>query len=119
MPLTDIDPATGNSVPIEGQGPVKRYLVRQSIKQLNAAVRVAKRTYYENVMAKTHSQRIWDLVDWTKPRKDQGMESLRMADGSAALEPNDIAGLFQKQFFPERAPPIDMDFVQSIPQQDE
>ncbi|KAJ3550436.1 hypothetical protein NM688_g5079 [Phlebia brevispora] len=86
---------------------------------LRRAIKKAKRDYYERVMAETHSQRIWDLVEWTRPRKDQNYHMLTRPDGSAILDDAETTEAFRQQFFTEKPRDIDPKWVDDLPQQPE
>ncbi|KAJ3527026.1 hypothetical protein NM688_g8183 [Phlebia brevispora] len=84
-----------------------------------AAIKKAKREYYERVMAETHSQRIWDLVEWTRPCKDQNYHMLTRPDGSAILDDAETTETFRQQFFTEKPRVLDPKWVDDLPQQPE
>ena len=50
--------------------------VKVATNKLRGAVRRAKRLFFDGIIAKTHSSRIWDQVEWTRPRRlatDKGL----------------------------------------------
>ena len=50
--------------------------VKVATNKLRGAVRRAKRLFFDGIIASTHSSRIWDQVEWTKPRRlatDKGL----------------------------------------------
>ena len=50
--------------------------VKVATNKLWGAVRRAKCLFFDGIIVKTHSSRIWDQVEWTKPRRlatDKGL----------------------------------------------
>ncbi|KAI0697699.1 hypothetical protein BC835DRAFT_1413551 [Cytidiella melzeri] len=55
--------------------------------RMKGTVRRAKRTFFDGVIAKTNKSRIWDLVEWTKPRRMSSTTGLVDSEGSPIDEP--------------------------------
>ena len=70
-------------------------------------------------MQQTHTQRIWDLVEWTRPRKEPVYHMLHHTDGLVAKTDEESCELFRKQFFPDNPRPIDLSKLDQIPQKPE
>ncbi|KAJ3557877.1 hypothetical protein NM688_g1234 [Phlebia brevispora] len=84
---------------------------------LREVIKKAKCEYYERVIAETHSQRIWDLVEWTHPCKDQNYHMLTCPDGSAILDNAEMTEAFCQQFFTEKPRDINLKWVDDLSQQ--
>lgn len=77
-----------------------------------------KREFFKEILKKTHKSRIWDLVEWTKPRKQGGNIVLTDAEGKPASEPKKVAELLQKQFTSNNKKPVNYDVVNKMEQQE-
>ncbi|KAI0685244.1 hypothetical protein BC835DRAFT_1249091, partial [Cytidiella melzeri] len=93
--------------------------IDRATKQMKGAVRRAKRTFFDGVIAKTHKARIWDLVEWTKPRKMATSTGLMDREGNPIDEPEKVSETFREQFTPANPRPVDMSLLDEIPQQQE
>ncbi|OCH83662.1 hypothetical protein OBBRIDRAFT_523871, partial [Obba rivulosa] len=88
--------------------PHRPMLVKHALRELRSAVRTAKRTFFDGVIERTHSSRIWDLVQWTRPRPTAAFATLRNTAGEPATTPDAIFQTFREQFYPEQAAPVDL-----------
>ncbi|KAI0783904.1 hypothetical protein BC629DRAFT_1582498 [Irpex lacteus] len=88
-------------------------------KRLKGAIRRAKRDFFDEAIAKVHPSRIWDLVEWTKPRKLSATTGLVDSEGKPVDEPEKLAEVFQEQFTPKNPRQVDMSILDDIPQQEE
>ncbi|KAI0696355.1 hypothetical protein BC835DRAFT_1272032, partial [Cytidiella melzeri] len=84
--------------------------------RMKGAVRRAKRTFFDGVIAKTNKSRIWDLVD-DKPCRMNSTTGLVYSEGSPINEPEKVSKTFQKQFTPANPCQVDMSLLKEIPQQ--
>lgn len=93
--------------------------IDQANKRLRGAIRRAKRDFFDEAIAKVHSSRIWDLVEWTKPRKLSATTGLVDREGRPIDRPEKLAEAFQEQFTPTNPRQVDMSILDEIPQQEE
>lgn len=94
--------------------------VEEAQKRFKGAVRRAKRCFFDTIIQKTHPARIWDLVEWTKPRKTNATSGLEdPATGETVEEPERLAKIFQEQFTPTNPRQTDPRIVEEIPQLEE
>ncbi|EMD32783.1 hypothetical protein CERSUDRAFT_58099, partial [Gelatoporia subvermispora B] len=91
-------------------------LITHALRELRGAVRAAKRAFFDGIIERTHPSRIWDLVQWTKPRPDAAFATLRDPDGNPATSADAIFRTFQEQFYPARAAPVDLSIIDEFPQ---
>ncbi|KAI0070750.1 hypothetical protein K474DRAFT_1565768, partial [Panus rudis PR-1116 ss-1] len=80
-------------------------------------VRRAKRSFFDDIILSAQSsQRVWDLVDWTKPRHLNVAVSLVRGDGSSIESQEEIKDAFQNQFTPVHPHPVDLTIMDEYPQ---
>ncbi|GJF00388.1 hypothetical protein PsYK624_166750 [Phanerochaete sordida] len=85
-------------------------------KQFSAAVRTAKRSFFDQRIQDTKPSNIWDLAAWTRPRKQTAAVSIVGHDGRPADTPETLAEAFQNQFTPENPTPVDESILDEFPQ---
>ncbi|KAI0076695.1 hypothetical protein K474DRAFT_1574267, partial [Panus rudis PR-1116 ss-1] len=86
-------------------------------KEFRACIRKAKRSFFDEVIVSVQdSQRVWDLVDWTKPRRVNTAVGLVRSDGSSIESQEELKDVFQNQFTPPHPPPVDLMIVNEFPQ---
>ncbi|KAI0767934.1 hypothetical protein BC629DRAFT_1251154, partial [Irpex lacteus] len=88
-------------------------------KRLKGAVRRAKRNFFDEVIAKTHASRVWDLVEWTKPRRIPTTTGLVDGSGQPVDKPERVAEVFREQFTPTNPRQVDMSLLDEMPQHEE
>ncbi|KAI0091926.1 hypothetical protein BDY19DRAFT_871603, partial [Irpex rosettiformis] len=93
--------------------------IDKATRRLKGAVRRAKREFFDNIIKKTHTKRIWDLVQWTKPRKMNTSTGLVDDENKPINEPEKLAKVFQEQFTPSNPKQVDPSIIDSIPQAEE
>ncbi|GJE96989.1 hypothetical protein PsYK624_131990 [Phanerochaete sordida] len=79
------------------------------------AMRRAKRTFFDSQIERLHRSRIWDVVPWTRARKQSANMALRDAAGAPVTAPDDLARLLQEQFTPAAANAVDDHFLDELP----
>ncbi|KAI0071916.1 hypothetical protein K474DRAFT_1562907, partial [Panus rudis PR-1116 ss-1] len=80
-------------------------------------IRRAKRTFFNEIIKSSQdSQRMWGLVDWTKPRRTNATMGLVRADGTSIDSQEELKEAFQNQFTPSNPREVDLTFIQEIPQ---
>ncbi|GJE97290.1 hypothetical protein PsYK624_135060 [Phanerochaete sordida] len=82
------------------------------------AMRRAKRVFFDAQIERLHRSRIWDVVPWTRPRKQNANMALRGADGAPVTAPDELARLLQEQFTPAAASAVDESILEEFPAQD-
>ncbi|KAI0688237.1 hypothetical protein BC835DRAFT_1229842, partial [Cytidiella melzeri] len=93
--------------------------IDRATRSMKGAVRRAKRSFFDQAIAKTNNARIWDLVEWTKPRKMTTTTGLVDSEGKPLDEPELVSAAFQEQFTPANPRRVDMSLLDEIPQQQE
>jgi ribonuclease HI len=88
-------------------------------RRLKGAVRRAKRVFFDETIARTQPSRVWDLVDWTRPRKATASTGLTDSEGRPIEEPDRLAEAFQEQFTPTNPRLVDMAILEEMPQLEE
>ncbi|KAI0342551.1 hypothetical protein BDW22DRAFT_1296361, partial [Trametopsis cervina] len=83
------------------------------------AVRRAKRAFFDNVMYNVHPQKIWDMVEWTKPRRLHASIGILKPDGSPPEGPEEMADVLHGHFSPSTPRAVDPTFIADIPQRPE
>lgn len=84
--------------------------------QLKTVARHARRDHFNALIADTDPKRVWDLVNWTKPRKLDATTTILKPDGSPTNGQQDLRDTFQAQFTPPNPRPVDISMVSEIPQ---
>ncbi|KAI0073444.1 hypothetical protein K474DRAFT_1603362 [Panus rudis PR-1116 ss-1] len=91
--------------------------VEELRREFRACVRRAKHLFFDDIISSAQdSQRVWDLVDWTKPRRVNAAVGLTRSDGSCIESPEELKEAFQNQFTPINPHPVDLTCVEEIPQ---
>lgn len=84
--------------------------------QLKRDARHAKRAYFTSILEGTDPQGVWDLVQWTKPRRLDATATILKSDGLPAQTIDDLRSTFQEQFTPAAPPPVDLSILQELRQ---
>ena len=66
-----------------------------------------------------HSSRIWDQVEWTKPRHLATNKGLTNHTGQTVTDPLSLAQMFNNQFTPPNPRAVDETIVEEMDHQDE
>lgn len=90
--------------------------IRRASKQLQGAARRARQKFFDTVMRKTHPSRIWDFVEWTKPRRNDVTTGIVGQDGRPADSQEALGRTFQEQFTPANARQVDMSLLDDMEQ---
>ncbi|KAI0693427.1 hypothetical protein BC835DRAFT_1276026, partial [Cytidiella melzeri] len=93
--------------------------IDRATRRMKGAVSGAKRSFFDGVIAKTNKLRIWDFVDWKKPRKMATTTGLVDLEGKPIDEPEKVSATFQEQFTPLNPRQVDASILDEIPQQEE
>ena len=93
--------------------------VRIQGRRLKGAAARAHREFFDQILYKTHSFRIWDMVEWTKPRRQPTDKGLTDNQKRSADTMQKVGELFQEQFTPQDPPLVDVSFVEEMEQQPE
>lgn len=91
-------------------------VIRKASKQLKGAARRARQKFFDRVMKRAHPSRIWDFVEWTKPRRNDVTTGIVDQQGVPADSQEALGRTFQEQFTPANARPVDMTLLDEIPQ---
>jgi hypothetical protein len=89
------------------------------LRKLKKECQRAKRHHYDRQIEKLHHQRIWDVVNWTKPRQLNPGSIIKKADGTVATSSDELADTFQTQFCPAKTRQTDDRYCEHIQQHDE
>ena len=88
-------------------------------KGLRSAVKAVKREFFDKQIAKVHKQKIWDMVEWTKPRRMDATIGLRKPGGDPVETSEELAEVFQEQFTPANPRPVDRSILEEFDQMPE
>lgn len=67
-------------------------------RQFKKTVRSSKRKFFDDIIGETAPNRIWGLVDWTKPRKNRQFVPIKNSSGQTATSPAEIGVAFHEHF---------------------
>lgn len=84
--------------------------------QLKRDTRAARRQYFSSIVTAADHHRVWDLVQWTKPRKLDSTAAILQPDGNPTQSQHDLRNAFQTQFTPADPHPVDESVLDAIPQ---
>ncbi|KAI0081065.1 hypothetical protein K474DRAFT_1579546, partial [Panus rudis PR-1116 ss-1] len=88
-------------------------------KEFRVCTRRAKRKFFDDIITSSSPQRIWDFVQWTKPRRVGATFDLVRSDGTSIDSQEELSEAFQRQFTPNNPCPIDASLFDEIPQRQE
>lgn len=84
--------------------------------QLKRDARQARRAYFTSMLEDADPQKVWDFVQWTKPRRLDAAATIVAPDGTPAQTTAALRDVFQHQFTPSDAAPVDLRFLDEFPQ---
>lgn len=87
-----------------------------SARDLKYRARRARRQLFTSIIEETEPEDIWNLVQWTKPRRLDATTTILKEDGSPALTLHELQTTFQNQFTPNRPRNPDISLLDEIPQ---
>lgn len=85
-------------------------------KRFAATIKRAKRTFFDNQIQELHESRIWNVVPWTRPRREDASTMIKDADGNFVTDPTELARVLKQQFTPDNPNPVDPSVMDEIPQ---
>lgn len=89
----------------------------EGCRALTKASRLAKKEYYDYQIQKLHDSRIWDVVSWTKERKQQAENMIKKPDGSLVTNPDELANTLKNQFTPSTRLIVTEETIHEMPQE--
>jgi hypothetical protein len=84
--------------------------------QLKGCIKRAKRQYYDNQLEHLADNKLWDMVDWTRPRKTTSSVALRdPSTGNVSSDPAELARILAGQFTTNKTGTVNMTLLQELP----
>lgn len=90
--------------------------IKRTRKQLRGAIRGAKARFFNRKIEATEPARIWDLVNWTKPRSADATNCILKKDGTPTQSQKELGETFQDQFTPKNPQKVDFTILEEIEQ---
>jgi hypothetical protein len=82
---------------------------------LKNCIKRAKRQFYDNQLEQLSDNKLWDMVDWTKPRKTASNVALSDPDsGLVSSDPSKIAEILANQFTVRRTGTADLSILKEL-----
>jgi hypothetical protein len=83
---------------------------------LRSCIKQAKCQFYDNQLKQLADNRLWDMVDWTRPRKTASNVALCNPDsGLISSDPSKVAEILANQFTMRRAGAADLSILKELP----
>ncbi|EPS93249.1 hypothetical protein FOMPIDRAFT_1136541, partial [Fomitopsis schrenkii] len=93
--------------------------IKERAKGLQAAVKRAKRVFFDKIICHAHPQLISNYVAWTRPRRLDSSVQIKRADGTVLDNPEELQEEFKEQFTPSVQKPVDMSILDELPNWEE
>lgn len=90
--------------------------VKRAQVELKRTTRRAKKGFFDRIIEEMKPQRVWDLVEWTKPCKQNANITLTDASGKEAETAEEVGAIFKEQFVPSYPKQVDVSILEEYPQ---